>query len=86
MVGRLRNNKLSVQAVGTSSIWTELVETLNEPFDFDLQFVADPYLPTDVISLNQAEVPSLAFFTGSHEDYHCPHYSDGYMLAVDDGP
>ena len=72
MVGRLRNNKLSVQAVGTSSIWTELVETLNEPFDFDLQFVADPYLPTDVISLNQAEVPSLAFFTGSHEDYHRP--------------
>ena len=23
-------------------------------------------------SFNQAEVPSLAFFTGSHEDYHRP--------------
>ena len=72
MVGRLRNNVLTVQAVGSSPIWTELVEELNEPIGFDLQFVADPYLPTDVMSLNAAEVPSLAFFTGSHEDYHRP--------------
>ena len=72
MVGRLTDNRLSVQAVGSSSIWTELVNELNEPFGFDLQFVEDPYLPTDVMSLNQAEVPSVAFFTGSHEDYHRP--------------
>ena len=72
MVGRLRENKLTVQAVGSSTIWTELVVELNEPLGFDLQFVADPYLPTDVRSLNDAEVPSLAFFTGSHEDYHRP--------------
>jgi len=72
MVGRLTENRLTVQAVGTSSIWTELVEELNEPLGFELQFVDDPYLPTDVMSLNSAEVPSLAFFTGSHEDYHRP--------------
>ena len=72
MVGRLQENTLSVQAVGSSSIWTDLVEELNEPLEFDLQFVNDPYLPTDVMSLNQAEVPSVAFFTGSHEDYHRP--------------
>ena len=63
MVGRLRDNRLSVQAVGTSSIWTEMIETLNDTFKFDIQFVADPYLPTDVISFNQVEVPSVAFFT-----------------------
>ena len=72
MVGRLRENTLTVQAVGSSPIWTELVQELNEPIGFDLSFVADPYLPTDVMSLNAAEVPSLAFFTGSHEDYHRP--------------
>ncbi len=72
MVGRLAKERLSVQAVGTSPIWTELVEELNEPFALDLQFIEDPYLPTDVMSLNQAEVPSLGFFTGSHEDYHRP--------------
>ena len=72
MVGRLRGNKLTVQAVGSSSIWTDLVEQLNAPIGFELSFVADPYLPTDSRELNAAEVPSLAFFTGSHEDYHRP--------------
>ena len=72
MVGRLRDNTLSVQAVGSSSIWTDLVEELNEPFGFELSYVTDPYLPTDSRELNAAEVPTLAFFTGSHEDYHRP--------------
>ena len=72
MVGRLRGNKLTVQAVGSSSIWTDLVEELNAPIGFALSFVADPYLPTDSRELNAAEVPSLAFFTGGHEDYHRP--------------
>ena len=44
----------------------------HERFNFDIAFVADPYLPTDVISFNQVKVPSVAFFTGSHEDYHRP--------------
>ena len=72
MVGRLRENTLTVQAVGSSSIWTDLVEESNEPVGLDLSFVQDPYLPTDVQSLNAADVPSLNFFTGSHEEYHRP--------------
>ena len=72
MVGRLGEDPLNLQAVGSSSIWTDLAEELNEPIGLDLTFVADPYLPTDVGSLNAAEVPSLNFFTGSHEDYHRP--------------
>ena len=72
MVGRLRNNALTLQAIGSSSVWTDLVTELNERTGFDLSLVADPYLPTDVRSLNAAEVPSLNFFTGTHEDYHRP--------------
>jgi C-terminal processing protease CtpA/Prc len=72
MVGRLRDNRLTVQALGSSSIWPDLVAEVNAGFDFDLQTVSDPYLPTDVMSLNLAEVPSLALFTGSHDDYHRP--------------
>ena len=72
MVGRLRDNALTLQAIGSSSIWSDLVTELNEQTGFDLSLVADPYLPTDVRSLNAAEVPSLNFFTGSHEDYHRP--------------
>ena len=32
----------------------------------------DPYQPTDVASFNQAGVPVLNFFTGTHTDYHRP--------------
>ncbi len=72
MVGRLEANPLNLQAVGSSSIWTDLAEELNAPIGLELTFVSDPYLPTDVGSFNAAEVPSLNFFTGSHEDYHRP--------------
>jgi hypothetical protein len=72
MVGRMRDNKLILQAVGTSTVWPRLIEQTNVPIGFDLQLNDDPYLPTDVMSFNQAEVPSLNFFTGSHPEYHRP--------------
>jgi hypothetical protein len=72
MVGRMRDNKLAVQAVGTSSSWSRILEQANIKAGFDLQLQPDPYQPTDVASFNQAGVPALNFFTGSHEDYHRP--------------
>ena len=72
MVGRMRDNKLVLQAAGTSSVWPRLIEEANVVVGFDVQVSDDPYLPTDVTSFNQAEVPSLNFFTGSHGEYHRP--------------
>jgi hypothetical protein len=72
MVGRLRDNRLTVQALGSSSIWPDLVAEVNGTFDFELLTVNDPYLPTDIMSLNLVGVPSLALFTGSHVAYHRP--------------
>jgi hypothetical protein len=72
MVGRLVDEKLQLQAVGTSSVWPGLIEQVNVPLGFDVQVSEDPYLPTDVTSFNQARVPSLNFFTGSHAEYHRP--------------
>jgi Zn-dependent M28 family amino/carboxypeptidase len=72
MVGRMQDNKLNAQAVGTSPIWAKVLEQVNVTAGFDLQLQQDPYLPTDVASFNQAGVPSLNFFTGSHSDYHRP--------------
>ena len=72
MVGRMRDNALTVQGLGSSSVWPGLVDEVNGAFGFDLQRVSDPYLPTDSISFIEAEVPSLALFTGSHADYHRP--------------
>jgi len=72
MVGRMQDNKLTVQAVGSSPGWRGLIERANVAAGFDLVLQDDPYQPTDVASFNQASVPSLAFFTGTHIDYHKP--------------
>ncbi|HYM35742.1 MAG TPA: M20/M25/M40 family metallo-hydrolase, partial [Steroidobacteraceae bacterium] len=72
MVGRMQDNKLMVQATGTSPAWARLLEQANIAAGFDLQVQKDPYQPTDVASFNQAGIPCLNFFTGSHTDYHRP--------------
>jgi len=72
MVGRVRDNKLTVQALGSSSAWPGVIERSNVPVGFDLQTVDDPYLPTDSSAFNSAGVPTINLFSGSHEDYHRP--------------
>ena len=72
MVGRLRDNKLSLQGVGSSSAWRKLIEKRNVAAGFNLSLQEDPYLPTDTTPFYSKRVPVLNFFTGSHEDYHRP--------------
>ena len=72
MVGRMQDNKLAVQATGTSPAWASVLERANVAAGFDLSLQEDPYQPTDVATFNQAGVPSLNFTTGAHVDYHKP--------------
>ena len=72
MVGRVTDNRLTVQATGTSATWPKLLEQANVAAGFDLSLQEDPYQPTDVTSFNSVSVPSLAFFTGAHAEYHKP--------------
>ena len=72
MVGRLRENKLIMQAVGSSTAWPKLLEKRNVAAGFALTVQNDPYLPTDVTSFYPKRIPVLNFFTGSHDDYHRP--------------
>jgi hypothetical protein len=72
MVGRLRENKLTLQGVGSSTVWKRLIEKRNVVAGFNLALQDDPYLPTDVTSFYPRGVPVLNFFTGAHEDYHRP--------------
>ena len=72
MVGRLRDNKLIVQGVGSSNLWRRLIERHNVPAGFALVLQDDPYLPTDTTSFYPKNVPVLSFFTGSHENYNKP--------------
>jgi len=72
MVGRVHDNKLTVQATGTSAIWPKVLEQANVLAGFDLVLQEDPYQPTDVSSFNLASVACLTFFTGAHQEYHKP--------------
>jgi len=72
MVGRMQDNKLTIQATGTSPAWAKIIEQANVTAGFDLAVQEDPYQPTDVATFNGASVPSLTFFTGTHTDYHKP--------------
>jgi len=72
MVGRLRDNKLSLQGVGSSHIWPELIEKRNVAAGFNLTMQDDPYLPTDVTAFYPKGIPVLSFFTGVHADYNKP--------------
>jgi hypothetical protein len=72
MVGRLRDNRLTMQGVGSSRFWRRELEKRNVAAGFNLILQEDPYLPTDTTSFYPKRVPVLNFFTGSHEDYHRP--------------
>ena len=72
MVGRLRNNKLVLQGIGSSPIWTKLIEKRNVLIGFNLALKKDPYMPTDVTAFYPKNVPVLSFFTGLHKNYNRP--------------
>ena len=72
MVGRLRDNKLSLQGVGSSGVWRGIIERRNVPAGFNLSLLDDPYLPTDSTAFYPKGIPILSFFTGSHEHYNRP--------------
>jgi len=72
MVGRLRENKLTLQGIGSSTAWKGLIEKANVAGGFSLTLQDDPYLPTDTTAFYPKNIPVLAFFTGSHEQYHRP--------------
>lgn len=83
MVGRLRDDKLSVGGMGTATEWNELIKRRNEIYfdtengygvgkKFNLQLNDDGFGPSDHSSFYGKKIPVLFFFTGSHEDYHKP--------------
>ncbi len=83
MVGRMKDNKLTLQAVGSSKAWPELIEKRNVAAGFNLTLQEDPYLPTDVTAFYAKGVPVLSFFTGVHDDYNKP-TDDPETLQYDD--
>ena len=76
MVGRLKDQKLTIGGVGTATEFRKMIETANAPAGapqrFALQLNDDGYGPSDHSSFYSKQIPVLFFFTGTHDDYHMP--------------
>jgi hypothetical protein len=72
MVGRLRDEHLLVDGVGTAAAWPDLITPASEGLRFDLSFGSEGFGASDHASFTGARVPVTFFFTGVHADYHLP--------------
>jgi Tol biopolymer transport system component len=72
MVGRLRDNRLTVLGVKTAPEWDGLLTPICSNARVSCSLSGDGYGPSDQTSFYAAGVPVLHFFTGPHMDYHKP--------------
>ena len=72
MVGRLRDDKLTVFGVGTSPTFKDDVTRFGESRDLKLSLKPEGFGPSDQSSFYARKIPVLHFFTGTHSDYHRP--------------
>ncbi|MEZ5145849.1 MAG: M28 family peptidase [Bacteroidales bacterium] len=70
MVGRVNDNKLDIQGLGSADEWKRIIEKKNIVAGFNLTLSTDPYLPTDATSFYLLRIPVISFFSGVHPDYH----------------
>ncbi|WP_437589890.1 M20/M25/M40 family metallo-hydrolase [Sorangium sp. So ce1000] len=72
MVGRMRDDKLLVDGLGTSPDWKPIVDDAAQGLGLALQFGVEGFGASDHASFTASRVPIAFLFTGVHEDYHRP--------------
>ncbi len=72
MVGRLGDNPLTVNGVGSSTEFSELVTKASEDRPFEVKVEDSVMSASDHYSFFLKRVPSIHFFTGLTEQYHTP--------------
>ena len=72
MVGRMRDNALSVSGTGTSSEFKAMAEQAAELTHLNISCTPDGYGPSDHASFVAADIPVLFLTTGGHMEYHTP--------------
>jgi Tol biopolymer transport system component len=72
MVGRMRDNRVSVLGSDSAEEWKSIVTPLCAKARIDCATGGDGYGPSDQMPFYAAGVPVVQFFTGSHADYHKP--------------
>lgn len=71
MIGRLKNDRLTIGGTGTAPEWKELIEKVNDG-SFQITEDRSGMGASDHTSFYLKNIPVIFFFTGIHEDYHRP--------------
>ena len=72
MVGRMRDNALSVSGTGTSTEFQSIAESAAARSNLDITCTPDGYGPSDQASFVAADIPVFYLTTGGHMEYHTP--------------
>ncbi len=85
MVGRLRENSLTVYGTGTAEEWPGLLEKVNQaqPEPFALSSIPDGFGASDHSEFYGEDIPVLMLFTNTHAEYHRP--QDDWELINQEG-
>ena len=84
MVGRLRNNTVSVLGSDSAEEWDNIVQPFCDALEVNCKLGGDGYGPSDQTPFYAAGVPVLHFFTGAHEEYHKPS-DDAELINAEGG-
>ncbi len=84
MVGRLRDEKLSVLGGDSAEEWDDLVGPLCDHYGFECTVGGDGFGSSDQSAFFAADVPVLHFFTGTHSEYHKPS-DDANLINAEGG-
>jgi Tol biopolymer transport system component len=82
MVGRLRDNQVSVMGTDSAPEWAALVEAACQQSRVHCRSGGDGYGPSDHMPFYTAGMPVAFFFTGAHDDYHKPSDSADKLNAI----
>ncbi|MCD6118273.1 M20/M25/M40 family metallo-hydrolase [bacterium] len=72
MIGRVQNNVITIQGIGTAEEWPSVIDEIGEQTDLTLKRFDDGVGGSDYTSFYNVGVPVLNFFSGVHMDYHRP--------------
>ena len=72
MVGRLRDDKISLYGTGTAKEFDGHVDTLNKKYQFNIKRIPSGHGPSDHTSFYEKKVPVFHYFTNNHPEYHKP--------------
>ena len=72
MMGRLRENRVSITGTGTAVEFDEMLPRVVEPTGLVIRATPSGMGPSDHSNFYKRDVPVLFFYTGDHDDYHTP--------------